>query len=261
MTIDNGNTEDPNDTNNITYLIQDRYFDNMGSKWLTVKQIKIDEIKISRSIVLPKEKMIFFLNLKSVSTYWKCLLYVVENNKPCPLKSKNTKFLSLTNYTTNDVVNMMLGDSWTKITIVRDPRERILSAYLHKAVRENYVENRCKRKVESFSAFIDLIKTCKDPHWRPQIYLPKPVYKNFIIGKMSVRNNISQFTESILKRMGAWERMKDWIRNTEDFSERKHPTFAKDQIAEYFNREIEDNIISMYKEEYEVFGFDDDYFT
>ena len=43
-------------------------------------------------------------------------------------------FTYLKNYSFADVERMMLGDDWTKVTIVREPRERLLSAYLNKAV-------------------------------------------------------------------------------------------------------------------------------
>ena len=112
----------------------------------------------------------------------------------------------------------------TKAVFVRDPAERLLSAYLNK-VEGKMMQKTAFKEVPflephykiSFELFVDLVTrenqtcpspmglhSCTDPHWRPQIltcaldhYLP---YYDFI-GSL---NHSGKHTRVLLKQAGAW---------------------------------------------------------
>ena len=112
----------------------------------------------------------------------------------------------LRNFKTHDIQTMMTSDDWTRAIFVREPKERLLSAYLDKVVNTKYFKRRfCKTKqkhnknnkklnprrqrlchtnglgthdfihdnqevvvADLFSDFLREAIQCKDPHWQPQ---------------------------------------------------------------------------------------------
>ena len=81
---------------------------------------------------------------------------------------------------------MMTSPVWTKAAIFREPKERVLSAFLDKAVKEDYYVRKCcknlptdklqqqcinnEEKFESFLYFVtEYPDECFDIHWEPQI--------------------------------------------------------------------------------------------
>ena len=81
-----------------------------------------------------------------------------------------------------------------------------------------------------------------------------------IIGKME---HIFEFTELLLKKIGAWNnKTKLWLNSTKFADEtRWHATDSKIKIMQYYNRDLEDEIFNIYKRDYDVFNFDRTYIS
>ncbi|CAG2225226.1 CHST9 [Mytilus edulis] len=155
----------------------------------------------SSPIVVRKYKLIFFWNEKAGCTYWKRLLQFIQGlkNKDVHIPGRNG-LTYLTQFKDNEITDMMFNDTWTKAVFVREPRERVLSAFLEKGLNPARMRDMCRRPaVKSLSEFITLIKTCKDVHWSSQVKLPRHLYKYTWIGKMP---DINTFTENLLTKIG-----------------------------------------------------------
>lgn len=57
-------------------------------------------------------------------------------------------------YDDKEVEAMMLNSSWIKAAFVREPRERILSAYLNKVIEGNYFKERVMKNQSHSSCFL-----------------------------------------------------------------------------------------------------------
>ncbi|CAG2191321.1 CHST9 [Mytilus edulis] len=231
--------------------------------WLS----KVDLKQITRTwyqspIVVTKYKLIFFWNEKAGCTYWKKLLQVIQGLENNEVHHPDFNGLSyLINYKDNEITEMMFDDSWTKAVFVREPRERILSCYLEKGLDNAHMMNNCAQTVKSFIEFLNLTKTCKDPHWSSQVRAPKYFYKNMMIGKMP---DILTFTEKLLTKIGAWnESVKDWIYSKDRKNKtRYHARKAEDKLFQYYNdTKTQDIIFEKYADDYDVFNFEKKYFV
>ncbi|CAC5364338.1 CHST9 [Mytilus coruscus] len=230
--------------------------------WLSDKDLKqIKRSSYTSPIVVTKYKLIFFWNEKSGCTYWKKLLQVIQGLKNKEVHHPDFNGLTyLITFKDNEITEMMFDDSWTKAVFVREPRERILSSYLEKGLDNFHMMNNCNRTVKSFIEFLNLGKTCKDPHWASQVRVPKYFYKNMMIGKMP---DILTFTEKLLVKIGAWnESVKVWIYSKDRKKKtRYHAKKAIDKLSQYYNdTKIQDMIFERYADDYEVFNFEKKYF-
>ncbi|XP_063438934.1 carbohydrate sulfotransferase 9-like [Mytilus trossulus] len=216
----------------------------------------------SSPIVVKKYKLIFFWNQKAGCTYWKRLLQFIQGikNKELHVPGRNG-LTHLTQFKDSEVTEMMFDDSWIKAVFVREPRERVLSAFLEKGLNPARMRDMCRRPaVKSLSEFITLIKTCKEVHWSSQVKLPRHLYKYTWIGKMP---DINTFTQNLLTKIGAWnDTVKDYLNSKEQFEKtRPHATSASEKLLQYYNdTESQDTIFKMYAADYDVFKFDKKYF-
>ncbi|VDH94748.1 Hypothetical predicted protein [Mytilus galloprovincialis] len=217
----------------------------------------------SSPIVVRKYKLIFFWNEKAGCTYWKRLLQFIQGLKNKDVHDPGRNGLTyLTQCKDNEIIDMMFNDTWTKVVFVREPRERVLSAFLEKGLNPARMRDMCGRPaVKSLLEFITLIKTCKDVHWSSQVKLPRHLYKYTWIGKMP---DINTFTENLLTKIGAWgATVKDYLHSKEQFERtRPHATSASEKLLQYYNdTKSQDIIFKMYADDYDVFKFDKKYFN
>ncbi|VDI63553.1 Hypothetical predicted protein [Mytilus galloprovincialis] len=227
---------------------------------LTDKEIEqIKHVFENSPVVIQKYKLIFFWNEKSGCTYWKSLFHFIQG-----LSSENVHSSQLLSYliqfNDKEVTEMMFDNSWTKAVFVREPRERILSCYLDKGFDKSFMEYYFKRTPKSFLDFLKLTQQFKGSHWEPQVKLPRFLYRNMMIGKMS---DIFTFTEQLLTKIVAWnETVNVWM-NLEKIKKRArhHATNAKDKLYQYYNdTKIQDIIFEIYADDYDVFNFEKVYF-
>ena len=261
--------------NSTRYYITKEHTDQFGSqmdkckKYISViSQSEITLIKralYTSPIVVPKYRFIFFWNEKSGCTYWNRVLQYIQGIKILFTEGNahhayKNGLLHLESFKDSEVHKMIHDDSWLKVAFVREPRERLLSAYLDKGTDDSFMKYFCQQTVKSFSEFITLIRTCKNRHWESQVRLPKYYYDRMSIGNMS---DVSSFTENLLRRVGAWNsNVQTWL-NSQNItnSTRPHAKNAKEKMLKWYNRKLEDAIFEIYADDYEVFGFNRDYKT
>jgi len=152
-----------------------------------------DKIYQSRSaFVIPEYKLIFFTFPKVACSEWKRMFMRMNGNPNwCRIRGfnahdpKNNKIPILADYPVEIATAMMTSPAWTRAAIVREPKERVLSAFLDKAIKEEYFVRRCCKKLptdeykeecvqshKNFESFLYYIKSfpkeCFDVHWEPQ---------------------------------------------------------------------------------------------
>lgn len=154
-------------------------------------------------IVIEEFKLIFFTQGKVACTVFKQLFrrmmkkkdWRIENGK-LPHNPKENGLKYLYHYNVADAMTILTHPNWTRALMVRDPKERVLSAFLDKAARKKgkYVQRHCCNQNNStcgedanasFLGFLKLIQNrcCCDPHWIAQtkrIDIPFRSYINFI---------------------------------------------------------------------------------
>lgn len=147
------------------------------------------------SFVIPEYKLIFFTFEKVASVEWLMMLMRMTGN-PMWCKSrrpvgynaflwKNNKISRLRDFNLANATAMMTSPVWTRAAIFREPKARVLSAFLDKAVRnKSYVAFCCNKLPEeelkgqcikhqtnftSFLYFVTEYQECSNPHWAPQL--------------------------------------------------------------------------------------------
>jgi hypothetical protein len=176
----------------------------------------------------------------------------------------------LYHYMPYEAEQMITDPNWTKAIFFRDPKERLLSAYLDKVlhnkgqhVRTHCCSNnkkagggggfamaitlKCHVPVAqlpdpllSFYDFLDkVVPHCNDPHWKPQAHRIPDQYWPFInfVGHM---DNLANDTRTLLQHIGAWEEYgaTGWPSSTGAIfagpTNVQHATNAHDQIKQYY---------------------------
>lgn len=249
------------------------YIGEFNSKWTNVeipylskKVFDILKRPYSSPIVLPLYKLIFIWNAKAACSYWKLIFQYIQGIR---LNYTSTKqihhpkengLLTLRKFSDININRMIYDPTWMKVIFVREARERLLSAYLDKVRHTNYFKITCGQSVNSFEEFINIISECPDMHWDPQVNLPETFYKNMTIGRM---DNISQFTEDLLKKIGAWNStVQQWITSNGDIVRSQgHATNSSNVLSRYYNTELENKIFERYELDYKVFTFNKTYFS
>ena len=103
-------------------------------------------------IVIPEYKLLFFTIPKTGTTIFKQLFRRMMGSENWPLKDENlvhspdeNGLKYLYHYPPTEANEMLTSPNWTRAIFVRDPKNRVLSAYLDKALhnRGEYVKNHC----------------------------------------------------------------------------------------------------------------------
>ena len=170
----------------------------------------------------------------------------------------------LYNYNVNNATAMLTSDNWTKAIFVRDPKERLLSAYLDKAVRKqgSYITHHCCPSCGADSAtlvgFLGVMQYCDDPHWMPQSKRMESRFWDSVnfVGHVETA---ALDAKALLQRLGAWEKYgsSGWGHSGKEsifqsLSNVKHRTQANKHLLEYFDRETEDLADKYYMEDYSL---------
>jgi hypothetical protein len=200
-------------------------------------------------VVLESHKLLFFTIPKNSCTEWKQLFrrmmgYDNWNKEPFlhPHDPRTNGLSYLGTYDKAKQEEFMTSPEWTRAVFVRDPLERMLSAYLNKGLStERYIKKWCcniapwetdeERRQElqrlqehntscvplapwetqptaetfTFDTFInDFMFQCNDKHWRPQSQRLYPKNWKFLnfIGQM---DNLHDDAKELLQRIGAWD--------------------------------------------------------
>lgn len=245
-------------------------------------------------IVVEKYKLLFFYAPKVACTGFKILFHRMNGINVSAWKFEQVHrpqrngLRYLFDYSPSQANKMMQDPSWTRAVFVRNPHEKLVSAYLEKGVGTNFsfVRNVCCNELRNcmngrsrtFPSFVQLIalEGCYNGHWAPQSaridtkYLP---YINFVGNFENLEND----GKRLLQRIGAWEEYgkTGWgVNGTSPvFSseaaglDRTHATKARQHINDYYNdRDVFDSVTLYYQDDYTnpVFNLDlitPDYWT
>ena len=191
-------------------------------------------------IVIPEYKLIFLTIPKVACSEWKRMFLRMNHNpKWCASHYSvhtfnDNHYKRLHHYPPKQARFMMTSPEWTRAVFVREPKERILSAFLDKAVKETYFVQHCCNKIQdkeeakkcrychnfpeesierkecvndpkNFANFLHFItkypQQCRDVHWEPQKYkLDKKwwPYMNFIGHKSNIQDDAKRLLQTIV---------------------------------------------------------------
>lgn len=230
-------------------------------------------------VVLERYKLIFFTSAKIGCTVWKQLFRRIMGmddwqdvrGAAIPHDPKYNGLKYLFDYTPQEATHMMTSSEWTRAVFVRDPKERLLSAYLDKGMPNNgrHVKGFCctthdrecrqrvRHAVETFSEFVNLTHWCEDPHWTLQSNRMESKYWPHInfIGHLE---SAAQDAEVLLRRVGAWDEYgaSGWGSSGQNsiFAENQspHTTGSKNRLAAYYTPQLERVVdFELYRKDYE----------
>ena len=252
-------------------------------------------------IVVESHRLLFWTTPKVACTVFKKAFRRMEGYKNWLVENKfiphhpNSNGLNyLYHYKPAEADRMLTDPTWTRALFVRDPKERLLSAYLDKVVANHsyYVRKRCckiksmevllqcdefrsttdstasklRNPAVSFSEFVnDVHQNCTDPHWKPQSERMPDKYWRFInfVGRL---DSVQLDAQRLLQRIGAWEHYgaSGWPSGA-IFAENKatHATFAKNQMKTYFTPELERIVETIHRADYihPLFNFSEAKYT
>lgn len=232
-------------------------------------------------IVVESHKLIFFTIPKVACSVWKQLFRRMEGYddwKSGKINVHNPKVNGLrylNQYSLKNATRILNDPSYTKAVFVRDPKDRFLSAYLEKGLKENghHVQvkccpsdsNRCwPESNRSFAHFFDVTRTCSDTHWNPMHERLEAKFLPLIdfIGSM---DHLQEDAKQILQRIGAWEEYgaSGWgVDGTERIFESKssvnHATSgnskdAWERMKRYYTPELERAVQERFDRDYSTF--------
>ena len=231
--------------------------------------------------VLPKQKLLLFTVLKVSSTVFTQVAKRLDGNPTWDNACGNiqnpqtTNLTYLTELPPKYAETLLMDPDWTKAIFIRDPKERVLSAYLNKAVVESdYIKARCCDQkstdvhallechnpksfpVISFADFLHVIvPQCKDGHWCRQSDLLRPVQweqVNFVGHFDRLEEDTRRLLDDVL---GVWDEIgaSGWPHGSlyAGSSTVGHQTGAHDRLRQYYTRELEAFADEWYKADYD----------
>lgn len=231
----------------------------------------------SSPIVLESHKLIFFTIPKVGCTVWKQLFRRMMGYSdwrdqretdfmPHNPKVNGLKYLS--SYSIQEASRMMTSPEWTRALMVRDPKQRFLSAFLDKAVSNDHKHIRskccqdgsCVENAQTIHGFLQLCSTCEDDHWRSQHQRIDYKYWPFIdwVGHVETAD---QDAKDLLMRIGAWDEFgksgwgadhqKSIFQSKEVTGAGEHATWAQWQVWKWYTPETEEEVERFYLKDYE----------
>lgn len=199
-----------------------------------------------KPVVIEEYNLIFFPIPKVACTEFKLLFHrmmglpfeLPANGEVHTIQNpKLNKLKTLGDYPLWKAEEMMNSPQYTKATFVREPKERILSAFLNKFAQDrSYFRNKCCSddvlfhqsdrdrcnvmiQKKNFEYFLKRTQDCFDPHWEPQTYAIDDKWwpKIDFIGYMdSLQEDIRTLLTSLTSNkdnMTAWDKVgkEGWV--------------------------------------------------
>jgi hypothetical protein len=230
----------------------------------------------SSPIVIEKYKLIFFTTPKVGCTVWKQLFRrimgfddwwdpTVDHHNP-----KTNGLVYLRDYSLEEATRLMNSPDYTRAMFVRDPKERLVSAFLDKAF-SGYLKTDCckgsiiceKRAQSSLANFVTMTRGCNDPHWRPQGRRLDPKF----FGTLDFVGHMETSTvnaKALLKRIGAWGSFgkSGWGQDGDEsiFASKSavfHATSegrkdSSSRLRDYFTEDLEQAVEIIYYSDYHI---------
>jgi hypothetical protein len=238
--------------------------------------IRASDFRDASPFVLEDHKLVFIWFPKVGCTVWKRLFrrmmgYTDWNTKN-PHPANENGLVVLDDLDPDQVTRILNAPDWTVVMILRDPKDRLLSAYLDKIVR---AEGKCIRRCCNFNdacmnhsrtlpGFVELIPRCPNVHWRPQaLFVPNNVLP--VVDFVGHMETIQQDAKRLLTRLGVWQEFgqSGWgVHGNESiFASKSHVehstsndmTDMKSRLAKYYTPELEKKVEDMYAIDYSFF--------
>jgi Sulfotransferase family len=227
-------------------------------------------------IVIENYKLVFFTIPKVGCTVWKQLFrrmmgfedWLVQNevtHVPHNPQYNGLKYLS--DYPLEKANEIMTSPEWTRAIMVRDPKRRLLSSFLDKAMSNDHrhiihrccPNKGCVKNALTIPGFLELIGRCDDEHWRSQHKRIESKYWPYIdfVGHVETASSDAKM---LLTKLGAWDEYgaTGWgvngtqsIFGNKDIQGRgEHATWSQFKHWEWFTPEIEQMVENYYREDY-----------
>jgi hypothetical protein len=219
----------------------------------------------SSPIVLESHKLIFFPISGVGGIEWRQLirrLMGFDNWRERDRQFDGLVYLSDFNH--SQASSLMMRPDYIRAVFVRDPKLRLLAAYLELVVPDQgkrYREmcckalNRCSSTPSiTFDLFTDTVRDCDMPYWRPQSDRMEPRYLkhlNFIGHYDSIQDD----AERLLKSLNAWEPFgkSGWGPSHQDSIFSEVPYLQNEtMVREYLSPTIEKAAQKFYKSDYDA---------
>lgn len=249
-------------------------------------------------VVIESHKLLFFTVPKNSCTAWKMLFRRMMNysdwRNPQPWNPDTNGLKYLGHYPRHKQQEFMTSTKWTRAIFVRNPLQRLLSAFLDKAHgTERYIRQHCCRNTVvrqrnsanqifqqqceileqlgntklptendfPFQNFVDgFMWQCADPHWAPQYKRMKPRNWEFI-DSFGNFDTLQRDARCLLERIGAWEAYgaRGWGKHGNlSFLERntaRHSTSSKTLLEKYYDPDIQNKVLNYLRQDYEFRPF------
>lgn len=171
---------------------------------------------------------------------------------------------------------MMNSNEWTKAVFLREPKERVLSAFLNKYVQgggrifakkccKKYVKpqsrreeclvhvdkSRKQKRKDDFSYFLSVSQECKNVHWQTQYEImdakwwAKINFVGYLHNAAEDSKKLLQGLKSVKDGVSAWDRWgKTWEFNRtggfmQTYAANYHATNAREKLMQYYKAEDE----------------------
>ena len=243
--------------------------------------------------ILEKHKLMFFTVPKNSCTEWKRLLrrmtglqdwstYGMHVHDP-----NENGIKRLDQFPEEQQYEMMTSPNWTRAIFVRDPLERMLSAFIDKGINTWNVQEGCCRGYQldqnntirqqqcqllktlkqnntlptleqfTFETFVEgFASQCHNPHWAPQSKRLRPSNWQFInfVGQF---HSLEHDARCLLEKVGAWEDYgaNGWGEhgNLSLFQRNTavHKTSARDKKADFFTPRVLQKAAAYVNPDYE----------
>lgn len=243
---------------------------------LQTTDVIFDPSRWGNPIIIEEFKLAFFTIPKVACTQWKLLFRRMEGfpdwdptKKLISLHRPTENGLTyLSDYSLEKAQEILISNEWTKAVFVREPKERIVSAFLDKFVSNAYfcdlclplnasIEERqnCRyqgRDKRNFTYFLQRAVKCSNMHWNPQAYAIDAKWwplMDFVGYMDSVATDTKQLLQSIHSQStgkNAWDLhgKTGWgVNGTRAFMQKNnapHARSAHDKIREYYSKCTED---------------------
>jgi hypothetical protein len=243
--------------------VEEKYQIDQSSQ---IPEVKSDDVIYNSrtAFVIPEYKLIFFTFPKVASSEWKRMFMRMNGNpKWCNIREDfnvhgriQNKIQILHDFEPEVATAMMTSPVWTKAAIFREPKERVLSAFLDKSVKTDHFVRNCCNKLpsndlqhqcidgqKSFESFLHFVteypEECFNIHWEPQILKVDSKwwdYIDFIGYQHNLRHDSKQILSQLISTrdesgQSAWERygMTGW--GTSDKCEDRNHSFLEENSS------------------------------
>ncbi len=125
-----------------------------------------------------------------------------------PYSKKDVEQLRLDKMRPQVLQHVMTSNEWTRAVLIREPSERLLSAYLDKVRKHQPKQSNVVDK-EGFTQFVNKLSSKNwwktDPHWRPQAYTCGMGHNLQHIDYIGGLDRADYHSKQILQQVGLWD--------------------------------------------------------